>query len=495
MTISASLLSSLPEDGTPYLYGTLLLIAGLCLLQNWTKKEQTYNYPASPPGHFLLGNALDLPDVRKGEHLDTKFLEWSLEYGLVYSVQIPIVGRFIIIADPDLAKFVVATKNFPKSPTYKDLFPVVGRHSILVMEGPEWAQYRRAFTPGFAPAFLHNVTTTIGDKLQRLLRTCDDDATERRETHMLDTAASLTADVIAQVAFGEDWGNSKKYIHMFREAIGVCNQIQNDPMIRFFAWKKHRAQEAINVALTEEFGQVVDRRLEELHQKGNQSDICSLSITHLKEDDGSLTPHNKQVIVDQLKTFYFAGHDTTASTISWCIWLLGQHAEELANVRSELDDNNIFSRGSAHVIPTYAQIQSLQYLDAVIMETLRLYPPAATARYCADKSQKWKDYHIGNSVLFVNHYVMHRHPELWERPNDFWPERFLQGQDFGYKFQPFSRGSRDCIGKYFALLEAKMAVAVMVQRYEFNVVNKDEVPGYALTLFPKDGAKMMLKKR
>ena len=130
---------------------------------------------------------------------------------LIRSVQLPNVGRFIIIADPDLAKFVVTTKNFPKSPMYKELFPVVGRHSILVMEGPKWAQYPRAYTPGFAPTCRHNITTTIGDQLQRLLRTCDDDATERRD-HMLDAAAGLTVDVIAQVPFGEDWGKFEKVL-------------------------------------------------------------------------------------------------------------------------------------------------------------------------------------------------------------------------------------------------------------------------------------------
>jgi cytochrome P450 len=137
-------------------------------------------------------------------------------------------------------------------------------------------------------------------------------------------------------------------------------------------------------------------------------------------------------------------------------------------------------------------------LDAVIKETLRLYPPASTARYVANPEESYNgQYKLGGAVLYINPYVMHRLPQYWENPNDFLPDRFvgLKPEMYSHKFLPFSKGKRDCLGKYFAMIEAKLAVAALVQRYDMKCQNVDEKIGTRITSYPMGGAKVYLALR
>lgn len=150
---------------------------------------------------------------------------------------------------------------------------------------------------------------------------------------------------------------------------------------------------------------------------------------------------------------------------------------------------------------TYEMLQQCQYLDSVAREALRLYPPAASTRYAPDPAAKFGKYKLGHSVIHINAYAIQRDPELWgDDANDFVPERFL-GDD-GRKlvtsnmFLPFSKGHRDCIGKYFALLEAKIALAALVTRYDAAAVDAEkEVYTTRLTSIPMNGCKVKLSLR
>jgi cytochrome P450 len=183
------------------------------------------------------------------------------------------------------------------------------------------------------------------------------------------------------------------------------------------------------------------------------------------------------------------------------MWLLSQHPQALETLRNELERANIFTTTTPNDIRsgpiTYEELQNCEYLDAVFKETLRLYPPAASARYTADLNETWKGYTLGGAILYVNCYVLHRLPQNWDRPDDFLPERFVgvAPQSYAHKFLPFSKGSRDCLGKYFAILEAKLAIARLAQRYDMTCINPDEPLGYRQTAYPMEGAKLRLSLR
>ena len=213
----------------------------------------------------------------------------------------------------------------------------------------------------------------------------------------------------------------------------------------------------------------------------------------IKGKDGSLSEDDKITVIHQLKTFYFAGHDTTATLISWATWLLSQHGEVLESLRAELKQQKIWADGK---IPSYDQLLKCTYLDAVLKESLRLYPPGSSARYTPDVSETWGPYTTGGAILYLNHYVMHRHPDLWDRPDEFVPDRFFDSaENFAAKWMPFSRGPRDCVGKYFAMLEAKMAIASIVLKYDLECVNPKEEILFKVSNCPKYGALVKFSHR
>jgi cytochrome P450 len=244
-------------------------------------------------------------------------------------------------------------------------------------------------------------------------------------------------------------------------------------------------------------GDVLERRLHSKTPEENQSSICSIAIQQMKNADGTLPEESRKAIIHQLKTFYFAGHDTTATTISWCLWLLSQHPDKLSKLRHEIQQQGLWKTTPIESIPSFEQIQNCQYLDACVKETLRLYPPAGSARYTPDTTQTWKNYTIGGAVLYIAPYVLHRLPQYWENPDDFIPERFVNVAPASYatKFIPFLRGPRDCLGKYFALLEAKIAVSALVQKYDMVCANPQEELGYRLTTYPLNGDKIYFSPR
>ena len=480
----------------PFLLAAVCLLAVYLVYKAVTKKTLKFPYPPSPPGRFFWGNALDLPDVRTGRHPDIKLLEWAKEYGLVFSFKAPVIGRLIICADPDLVKHVLITKNFHKSWTYKTFTPIFGDRSIVITEGDVWFAQRRAFNPGFAPNFLKSMVTVISEKLDRFLTCINQDIDAGIPTHMLHRSQTFTSDVIVQIAFGEDWGGSKP--HQAREWETELTELTslrgNDPFVRLFGVRTRRRIRHVQNLLDTEMRAILERRLAGAAAGTTASrDICSIAIDQMKGPDGTLTEDDKITVIHQLKTFYFAGHDTTATLISWAIWLLSQHDEELEKLRNELKKQQIWAEGET---PTYDQLLKCTYLEAILKEALRLYPPAGSGRYTSDVSETWGDYTIGGAILYVSPYVMHRHPDLWDRPDDFWPERFFSKTDnFATKWVAFSRGPRDCLGKYFAMLEAKMAVSALVLRYDLECMDPNEEWSYKVTAVPRNGAQVKFRHR
>ena len=480
--------------------------------------------------HWLYGHALALhpnPNVPRVSH-DIIFLEWMNRLNSkVVSFQLPFIGRFIVVGDAEIARYVLSTSNkFPKSPTYKQILPLIGRKSMVAAEGSEWALQRKLYNPGFSPDFLRGVVDTIMHKCNRFINKCDEDLAAGVPTDMLERAIDLTVDVIVAVAFGEDWNvydasddneglQTRNTMRDLTELLGIT---QRNPLKRYFdplhTWKTWR----LSQMLERNMQKLVKRRLakfqlaegkEDLKQ---QKDILSLTLSSVlrskktsQQAGGaiSITSDDMENMTSQLKTFYFAGHDTTATTIAWAYWLLLQHPDSLAHAREEVvsalgeDWAQAAIGGEELSSTTFEKLQQCEYLDAVARECLRLYPPAASTRYAIDPNATADGWRLGKSIVHLNFYAIQRDPDLWEKPDEFVPERFL-GED-GRKrvsssgFLPFSKGSRDCIGKYFALLEAKIALAALICRYDGNVVDEKEVYTTRLTSIPMGGCAVNLR--
>ncbi|KAL3808862.1 hypothetical protein ACHAXA_004149 [Cyclostephanos tholiformis] len=482
----------------------------------------TPTYPPTPPNrHWLFGHGRDLDLTRTNNH-DVLFLNWMTELkSKVIMFHLPIVGRFIVVGDADVARYVLGNA-FVKSPTYGALLPLIGRRSLVTMEGEEWKAQRKSYNPGFSPDFLRRTVSTIIDKTRRFMDVCDMDVNYGRSTNMLGRAIDLTIDVIVSVGFGEDWhdtADGKDKVDTMRELTSLIGESMKDPLRRYFSpshmWKTWR----LSGRLDRDMKFLVRRRLDEIilertnaaaspvdiMESSKQRDILSFTLHRFLQSNGvgaKLGRNDMEIITSQLKTFYFAGHDTTATTIAWAYWLLIQHPECLGKAREEVE--SYIGREPLDDMTTFEMLQKCEYLDAVARETLRLYPPAATTRYIPSTSPdddvpNAGGYLLGNSIVHLNFYAIQRDPRVWDVPDEFAPDRFLG--EVGRKriasssFVPFSKGARDCIGKYFALLEIKIALAALICRYDGDVIDPNEAYVTRLTSIPRGGCEVNLRRR
>eukprot|EP01025_Chloroclados_australasicus_P008716 TRINITY_DN13183_c1_g2_i4.p1 TRINITY_DN13183_c1_g2~~TRINITY_DN13183_c1_g2_i4.p1 ORF type:complete len:555 (+),score=60.81 TRINITY_DN13183_c1_g2_i4:163-1827(+) len=167
----------------------------------------------------------------------------------------------------------------------------------------------------------------------------------------------------------------------------------------------------------------------------------------------------------QAWAFILAGSETTANAISLAVYCLATNPDSEQKLLSEIDSVNPNTDNEYD----FHQIQQLRYLECVIKETLRLYPPTPLINRRVDENRMIDKYLIPRgTTLVVSLYAMHRNPKYWERPDDFYPERFLENEEFP-AYMPFGGGSRMCLGSQFAMQEAKIALFALYKRFSFKL--------------------------
>jgi len=219
------------------------------------------------------------------------------------------------------------------------------------------------------------------------------------------------------------------------------------------------------------------------------------------------------LIRDQLLTMLIAGHDTSTALLAWVLYLLGEHQEVMVQVEDELGVKgsevgkwkaDLFSDDSAEMEKT---LNHLTFLDMVIKETLRLFPPIHVGNRFAKENLDLQGYAVPEETrVMVSIYLSHRDEAVWEDPEQFCPHRFDRHQkDAGAEadkqrpplaYIPFGGGPRNCIGATFAQIESKVVLARILQQFELQLSPGQKVRPYmGATLEPRPGVKMIVKRR
>ncbi len=189
-----------------------------------------------------------------------------------------------------------------------------------------------------------------------------------------------------------------------------------------------------------------------------------------------------------------AGHETTALTLSWTFYLLSEHPEVEMKLAAELEE----ALGGR--TPTVEDLPKLGYTDAIIKESMRLYPPAWGVGREALEDCEVGGYHVpAKAQLYISQYVVHRLPRHFEDPEAFDPDRWNDGLEKRlpkYAYFPFGGGPRLCIGQPFAKMEAALLLATVARNFKLELIPGQRVaPQPSITLRPKEGIKMRLKAR
>ena len=217
------------------------------------------------------------------------------------------------------------------------------------------------------------------------------------------------------------------------------------------------------------------------------NDLLTMLLEARDADTGEAM--SDQQLRDEAITLFAAGHETSSNGLSWILYLLSQHPEVLRSLRNEVDEV------LGDRTPTFNDLPGLSYPMQVIKEGMRLYPPA----FAIGREPIEDDVILGHrvpagSVVFIAIAAVHRNPDWYERPTDFYPEHFLpeaEKERPRLAYMPFGAGPRMCIGNHFALMEMQLLLAMMVRRFNFELLPGHPIkPEPLITLKPRYGVKM-----
>lgn len=439
-----------------------------------------------PRGLPFIGSILDV--LRLGL-LDLFTRTWKT-YGDTFQLK---VGRqrWLVLAHPDTAHHVMVGRRekYIKGEIYDGLRLLTG-NGLLTAEGDIWAKRRRLTQGIFTRSSVHgqidHMLTAIDGQLDRAL------ADGPADVEALTFATHVTLRVAGWSFFGLDLSDridttSKALV----DALGVVLARSTNPFLPPM-WVPTPGNLKLRRSLA-----VLDRNMYEIIDNAvavtsDQANYVQRLIAARDEEDGQALP--RQAIRDEVLSFYFAGHDTTSLTLAWTLHFLALAPELLEEVVAEVHD----VLGDAP--PTADDIPRMPLLRRAIDETLRLRPPAwSSARNCvANDVIDGYEVRKGDWVMPCQ-YLIHRHPAFWDEPDTYMPSRFapeVVAKRPKPAYFPFSMGPRTCVGMYFALVEAPIVLARLLQRCHVEARFDAEVaPIVELLVRPKGPIPLRLTAR
>ncbi|MEM8579425.1 MAG: cytochrome P450 [Pseudomonadota bacterium] len=391
--------------------------------------------------------------------------------------------RWHMITDPEAIRIVLRDRldDYPKSVVTKNLLrPAIG-DSLFIAEGADWRWQRRTAAPAFAR---RNITA-----LAPIMSAAAENTAQRvqgagkRAVNMLDEMVTATFDVIADVTFSGNEAVDRDKVHAaINDYIAEAGKVTVLDMLQAPAWipRPGRMRASRTMAQTREMADAAIRA-RAAQGAGTVPDLLDLLRAGTDPEDGRQMSDAE--LRDNLLTFIVAGHETTALTLAWAMYLCAFDTKVQDRARTEVQK----VLGTRRVA-TGEDVPNLTFVRQIIDEALRLYPPGALVSRTAQARDRLvgTEIHPGDTVILPI-YALHRHADLWEEPDAFRPDRF-ETKPERYAYLPFGDGPRICIGASFAVQEAVIILATLLANHSYTAVRgRDPKPVMILTLRPEGG--------
>ncbi|MCI0378987.1 MAG: cytochrome P450 [Gemmataceae bacterium] len=440
-------------------------------------------FPPGPKGTWLGGNLRDFRRERQD------FLTRSArEFGDVVYMRFA-HRRIFLASHPDLIEEVLVTRNhdFIKHFALR-LNPLLLGNGLLTSENSFWLRQRRLVQPAFIKSRLAGYAPAVVATTERLL--AEWRAGEHREIHA--EMMRLTLQIAAKTLFGSEATSDT------RDVARALQIMQDNFLERFLnlipppLWLPTRSNRRFKRAVRR-LDEIIYRFIRERRaSQVEQHDVLSLLLRARDEEDGK--GMSDQQVRDEAMTLFLAGHETTALTLSWTWYLLAQHpaaAEKLlAEIQSVLPGR----------LPTFDDVAKLRYTEAIVLEAMRLYPPAYVIGREAIRETSVGGYPVrrGMTVL-MSQWVVQRDPRFFADPEAFRPERWLEESAKHipkFAYFPFGGGPRLCVGNTFAMMEMALVLAILAPRFRFALEPGATVtPVASFTLHPVPGVPGVIEPR
>ena len=398
--------------------------------------------------------------------------------------------RWHMVMDPGALKRVLRDnlENYPKSDITKNLLrPAIG-DSMFIAEGAHWRWQRRAA----APVFSHRNIAALAPIMSASAEAVCARLEGRAEADMFEEMVQATFEVISNVTFSGAGEMAGDDVHLAIDRfIDQSARVSLMDIIGIPTWVP-RPSRLFGGNPVVDMKRVADAAIEKRRKLGAKDvpDLLDLLLEGM--DPETKRQMNSAELRDNLLTFIVAGHETTALTLAWALYLCAfdpEVQEKLHEEAAALLDGRVAGPDD---------IGGLPFTEQVIKETLRLYPPASFISRTAQAPDELcgREIRKKDSVILPI-YALQRNEILWEEPDRFKPDRFAKGAKYDrFAWLPFGDGPRVCIGAHFAMVEAQIILASLISRYTFELVpEKDPVPEMVLTLRPKGGVNLKVSPR
>ncbi|KAJ0725285.1 putative secologanin synthase [Helianthus annuus] len=409
------------------------------------------------------------------------------------------------ISDPAIIREILADYNkFQKLRGGNPLTKLLVR-GLVDVEGEQWVKHRKIINPAFhmeklkhmIPAFYVSCSEMI-DKWDKLLT-----KESLSEVEVWSYLITFASDVISRTAFGSSFEEGRKIFELQRELAELTVKAANSlyiPGSRFLPTKNNKRMKEIDQQVKGLIMNIINKRIVAMKAgEASHDDLLGILLDsnykEIKQHGNRNFGLSMDDVVQECKVFYFAGLETTGNMLVWTMFLLGRYPEWQTRAREEV--LQVFGDKK----PDIDGLSHLKVMNMIFNEVLRLYSPAVVLRRLIYEETK-----VGNltlpagTIIQINVLILHHDKDMWgEDVLEFKPERFSEGVKKGTKGQavylPFGAGPRICIGQNFSILEAKMAMAMILQRFSFELSpSYSHAPHAMPALQPQFGSHLILKK-
>lgn len=466
-----------------------------------------------PPYHFFIGNVKELvgmmlkassqpmPDFSHNilPRVLTFYHHWKKIYGATFLIWFGPTVR-LTVSDPDLVREIFTTKAelYEKVEAHPLIKQLEGE-GLLSLKGEKWAHHRKIITPTFHMENLKLLVPVVAKSVTGMLDKWSEMSTGGEvEIEISDWFQTLTEEVITRTVFGSSYEDGKTIFRLQgQQMLLVAEAFQKVfvPGYRFLPTKWNRKSWKLDREIKKSLVKLIDSRRRTdsgkiLPGKGTK-DLIGLMI-QASNSSQSVTVHD---IIEECKSFFFAGKLTTSNLLTWTTILLAMHPQWQVQAREQV----IKVCGSRDV-PTKDDIVKLKMLNMIVNESLRLYPPTVATIRRTKIDVELGGYMIPSGTeLLIPILAIHHDQAIWGNDsNEFNPNRFSEGVTRAAKhpagFIPFGLGLRSCIGQNLAVLQTKLTLAIMLQRFSFKLApTYQHAPTVLMMLYPQHGAPVIFE--
>jgi cytochrome P450 len=436
----------------------------------------TYRYPPGPTDHPLKQLSRFSNDVT------AFYLDMASEYGPVFTLHVFGQEPWVIVGDPLLVREIFATPTDDLINASEGVKFLLGSQSMLFMEGDAHKQERRVMLPHFHHGKMQRYAA-------RMLESADsaiDDLVAGSELRANDAMVKVTLRTIVECVFGVTEVAKRKRLERLLAAdleltqqaiwfvismtmggtrtrrfidqlakMGDGRYRADDPPLPSFKVKRFMDVKA-------EIGAILDDEIARARRESStgREDMLALLEASVYPDGSRMEDGH---LFDELMTLLIGGHDTTSITMAWALYFVGQNPTIRDKALEELD--RVFGDGPV----TVERLDDLKYLGAILDETMRIKPLAATVpRRFRDAKQLGEWSLPPGANIFPSPIVVHLRPDLWPEPHAFKPERFFEKVE-PFTFLPFGGGGRTCAGRTFANTQMRLVLAQWLRRVDYRI--------------------------